>query len=130
MKTKRQAQREARRLYRLCLVEGSLDESLVRAVVQQVIDAGRPGSLNLLTRFQRLVRLDRAAHGATVESVTPLPADVRASIEEGLARIYGRGVDTTYTANPTLLGGVRITVGSDVYDGSVHGRLAALEARF
>jgi len=98
--------------------------------VQQVIDAGRPGSLNLLTRFQRLVRLDRAAHGATVESVTPLPADVRASIEEGLARIYGRGVDTTYTANPTLLGGVRITVGSDVYDGSVHGRLAALEARF
>jgi F0F1-type ATP synthase delta subunit len=25
---------------------------------------------------------------------------------------------------------VRITVGSDVYDGSIHGRLAALEARF
>ena len=63
MKTKRQAQHEARRLFRLCLVEGSLDEGLVRAVVQQVIDAGRPGSLSLLTRFQRLVRLDRAAHG-------------------------------------------------------------------
>ena len=130
MKTKRQAQSEARRLFRLCLVEGSLDESLVRAVVQQVIDAGRPGSLNLLTRFQRLVRLDRAAHGATVESVTPLPPDVRAGIEAGLARIYGRGVDTRYTANPTLLGGVRITVGSDVYDGSIQGRLAALEERF
>jgi F-type H+-transporting ATPase subunit delta len=130
MKTKRQAQREARRLFRLCLVEGSLDESLVRAVVQQVIDAGRPGSLGLLTRFQRLVRLDRAAHGATVESVTTLPPEVRASIEEGLARIYGRGVETRYTANPTLLGGVRITVGSDVYDGSIHGRLAALEERF
>jgi F-type H+-transporting ATPase subunit delta len=130
MKTKRQAQREARRLFRLCLVEGSLDERLVRAVVQQLIDAGRPGSLNLLTRFQRLVRLDRAAHGATVESVTPLPPDVRASIEEGLARIYGRGVDTRYTANPTLLGGVRITVGSDVYDGSIHGRLTALEEQF
>jgi F-type H+-transporting ATPase subunit delta len=130
MKTKRQAQREARRLFRLCLVEGSLDESLVRAVVQQVIDAGRPGSLGLLTRFQRLVRLDRAAHGATVESVTPLPPDVRTSIEEGLARIYGRGVETRYTANPTLLGGVRITVGSDVYDGSIHGRLAQLESRF
>ena len=130
MKTKRQAQREARRLFRLCLVKGSLDEGLVRAVVQHVIDAERPGGLSLLTRFQRLVRLDRAAHGATVESVTPLPPDVRASIEAGLARIYGRGIDTRYTANPTLLGGVRITVGSDVYDGSVHGRLAALEERF
>jgi F-type H+-transporting ATPase subunit delta len=130
MKTKRQALHEARRLFRLCLVEGSLDESLVRAVVQQVIDAGRPGSLDLLTRFHRLVRLDRAAHGATVESVAPLPPEVRASIEEDLARIYGGGVDTTYTANPTLLGGVRITVGSDVYDGSIHGRLAALEEQF
>ena len=104
MKTKRQAQREARRLFRLCLVEGSLDEGLVRAVVQQVIDAGRPGSLNLLTRFQRLVRLDRAAHGATVESVTPLPPDVRGSIEAGLARIYGRGVDTSTPPTRLCLG--------------------------
>jgi len=63
MKTSRQTVREARRLFRLCLVDGSLDESLVRGVVQQIIDAGRPGSLSLLTRFQRLVRLDRAAHG-------------------------------------------------------------------
>lgn len=130
MKTKRQAQSEARRLFRLCLVGGSLDESVVRAVIQQVIDAGRPGSLNLLTRFQRLVRLDRAAHGATVESVTPLPPEVRASIEANLARMYGSGIEMNYTANPTLLGGVRITVGSDVYDGSIHGRLTALEARF
>jgi F-type H+-transporting ATPase subunit delta len=130
MKTTRQAQREARRLFRLCLVNGSLDEGHVRSVVQRIIDAGRPGSLSVLTRFQRLVRLDRAAHGARVESATPLPPEVRASIEGDLARLYGRGVDTTYTANPTLLGGVRITVGSDVYDGSIHGRLAALEEQF
>ena len=55
---------------------------------------------------------------------------MRASIEADLTRIYGRGVDTWYTDNPTLLGGVRITVGSDVYDGSIQGRLAALEERF
>jgi F-type H+-transporting ATPase subunit delta len=130
MKTKRQAQREARRLFRVCLVGGSLDEARVRGVVHRIIDAGRPGSLSVLSLFQRLVRLDRAAHGARVESVTPLPPDVRASIEADLARIYGRGIDTSYTGNPTLLGGVRITVGSDVYDGSIHGRLTALEEQF
>jgi F-type H+-transporting ATPase subunit delta len=130
MKTKRQAQREARRLFRFCLVSGSLDEGRVRSVVQRMIDAGRPGSLAVLSLFQRLVRLDRAAHGARVESATPLPSEVRASIEADLARIYGRSIDTSYIANPMLLGGVRITVGSDVYDGSIHGRLAALEARF
>jgi len=130
MKTTRQAQREARRLFRLCLVDRSLDEGRVRDVVQRMIDAGRPGSLAVLTRFQRLVRLDRAAHSARIESVTPLPDEVRASIESGLARIYGRGLVTSYAENPTLLGGVQITVGSDVYDGSIQARLAALEARF
>lgn len=129
MKTKKQTQREARRLFRLCQVDGALDEDRVREVVQRVIDAGRPGSLNVLGRFQRLVRLDRAAHTAHVESATPLPDEVKTSIESSIARLHGAGMVTTYAANPDLLGGARITVGSDVYDSSIQGRLAELEAR-
>lgn len=129
MKTKKQTQREARRLFQLCLVNGALDENRVRDVVQRVIDAGRPGSLKVLARFQRLVRLDRAAHAAHVESAAPLPDDVKTSIESSIARLHGAGIATTYAANPELLGGARITVGSDVYDSSIQGRLAELEAR-
>jgi F-type H+-transporting ATPase subunit delta len=129
MKTKKQTQRDARQLFRLCLVNGALDDDRVRDVVQQMIDAGRPGSLKVLARFQRLVRLDRAAHSAYVESPTPLPADVKTSIESSIARLHGAGIATTYAANPELLGGARITVGSDVYDSSIQGRLAELEAR-
>jgi F-type H+-transporting ATPase subunit delta len=130
VKTSRQEAREAKQLFRLCLVNGSLDEDRVRRVVQQVIESGRPGSLDVLSRFQRLVRLDREAHGARVESATPLPDDMRARIEAGVARIYGGGIATSYAQNPELLGGVRVTVGSDVYDGSIQARLAALEERF
>lgn len=130
MKTRRQIQRDAKRLYRVCLVNGALDEGRVRGIVQRVAAGGGPAGLAVLTRFQRLVRLDRAAHSATVESAAPLPDDLRASIESSLARMYGRGIATSFTANADLLGGVRVTVGSDVYDGSVQGRLAALEAEF
>jgi F-type H+-transporting ATPase subunit delta len=130
MKTTRQTQREAKRLFRLCMVGGALDENRVRRVVQRAIDAGGPGNLKVLTRFQRLVRLARAARSATIESATPLQSDVRASIESGLERLYGRGLTTSYAQNPTLLGGVRITVGSDVFDGSVQGRLEELEEQF
>src|SRR5262245_9130799 len=130
MKTARQAQRDARQLFRLCLVNDTLDENRVRYVVQRVIAGGRRGGLAVLSRFQRLVRLERARHSAIVESATPLPADMRASIDAGLARLYGSGIVTSFGENPGLLGGVRITVGSDVYDGSVKGRLAALEAKF
>jgi F-type H+-transporting ATPase subunit delta len=130
MKTTRQARREARHLFRLCLVNESLDENRVRQIVQRVIEGGRPGGLAILSRFQRLVRLDRTRHSAVVESAAALPLDVRASFDASLARLYGGGIVTSFAENPALLGGVRIKVGSDVYDGSVKARLAALEARF
>jgi F-type H+-transporting ATPase subunit delta len=130
MKTNRQAQREAKRLFRLCVVDDRLAEDRVRQVVQQVIAAERPGGLKVLSRFQRLVRLKRDAYSAKVESSSPLSADVRTQIESELARMYGRGLLMSYADNPALVGGVRITVGSDVYDGSIKGRLMALSERF
>jgi F-type H+-transporting ATPase subunit delta len=36
----------------------------------------------------------------------------------------------SFIHSPALIGGMRIKVGSDVYDGSVQARLSALEERF
>ena len=83
----------------------------------------------MLGELLRLVRLDRDEHRALVESATPLAEDVRIDIQTGLARLYGPELDTSFEINPQLIGGVRIQIGSDVYDGSVRAKLAALEAR-
>jgi F-type H+-transporting ATPase subunit delta len=130
MKTSRQSQREARQLFQLCLVDGVLDENRVRLIVRRMLDERSAGTLEVLSLFHRLIRLDRARHSADVQSAAPLPADLRASIESALARRHGPGMITSFTENPSLLGGVRIQIGSDVYDGSVSGGLSALEARF
>jgi len=130
MKNVKQARREAKRLFRVCLVNGLLDEGRVRQVVQQVIGANRRDGLPLLSRFLYLVKLDRARHTAEVESAVPLPADLQASIQAGLTRAYGPGISASFAQNPELIGGMRIRVGSDVYDGSVRGALAALERSF
>jgi F-type H+-transporting ATPase subunit delta len=130
MQTTKQMERDAKKLLRLCLVNGSLDEARVRQVVDRVIASGRSGGLGVLARFQRLVRLDRARHSADVDSASPLPAEARAAIETSIGRLLGPTVTTTFAENPALLGGVRVKVGSDVYDGSILGRLAALDSRF
>ena len=130
MKTTRQIKREAKQLYRLCLVNGLLDEARARQVVQRVIDEKRRGSLALLSYFQRWVKLDFARHTAQVESAVLLPEDLRVSVQTGLARTYGPGITASFAQNPELIGGMRIKVGSDVYDGSVRARLAALEKGF
>jgi F-type H+-transporting ATPase subunit delta len=131
MRTTRRARREARRLFRACLAAGGLlDEGRARQVALRVAKAGRRGSLAVLSHFHRLVSLDLAAHRAVVESATALAPDLRKGVEVGVARVYGPGVSTSFAENPALIAGMRVKVGSDVYDGSVRGALAALAERF
>jgi len=130
MKTPKQTKREARRLFRLCLVNGLLDEGLVRQVVERVIEGKRRGYLTLLSFFHRLVKLERARHTAEVASAVPLPADLQASVQADLQSAYGPTISILFAHRPELIGGMRIKVGSDVYDGSVQGELAALEKSF
>jgi F-type H+-transporting ATPase subunit delta len=129
MKSSRKIRRTARRLFRLCVVEGRVDEERARRVAQRIAASGRTGSLPILWDFLRLLRIDLSRHTALVESAEVLPDDIRANVIARLSGTYGAGLKTTFTVNPALVGGMSIRVGSDVYDGSVRGRLAALEAR-
>jgi len=130
MKTIRQIRRDAKHLFRLCLFNGSLDQGHVRQVVQSVLGSKRSGYLALATEFERLVRLERMRHTATVESATPLSADLQAEVMASLARLNSPGISISFAVNPALIGGMRIKVGSDLYDGSLEGGLAALESSF
>ena len=130
MKISKRAKREAKQLLRLCLVNGLLDEHRVRRVVQHVAAAGQRDYPAILSHFGRLVKLDLARRTATVDSATPLPEDLQTVIQAGLTRRYGPGLTTAFAHRPALIGGMRIQVGSDVYDGSVRAGLAALEKSF
>ncbi len=130
MKASKQAIRQATQLFRACLVKGVLDEGRVRQVVDQIAAAKSRGYFETLCVFRRLVKLECARHAARVESAVPLPADQKDRVLQSLTRAYGKGLSASFAENPALIGGMRIQVGSDVYDGSVRGRLAALERSF
>ncbi len=126
----KQVKREAKQLFRLCLVGGSLDEQRVRQVVQNMIAARYRRCHAVLTRFLRLVRLEQARYTAIVESATSLPPSLQSSTQSALIRRYGPRLRTSFVEQPSLIAGMRIQVGSDVYDGSVQGGLARLERAF
>jgi F-type H+-transporting ATPase subunit delta len=130
MKINKQAKREAKQLFHFCLVNGLLDENRVRNVAQHLVATGRRDCPAILSHFRRLVRLEIVRRTATVESAVPLPPDLQAGIEAGLKRRYGPGLRAVFAHRQALIGGMRIQVGSDVYDGSVRAGLAALEQSF
>jgi F-type H+-transporting ATPase subunit delta len=130
MKISKQARRDAKQMFRSCLVNGLLDENRARQVVQQVIAQKPRGYTAILTHFQRLVRLDVARRTARIESAVQLPEDLRVGVQANLARKYGPGLRVFFTEHSGLIGGLRVQVGSDVYDGSIRARLAVLADQF
>ena len=127
MKITKKAKRQAKHLFRLCLVNGLLDEALAQRLVERVIQTKPRGYLAGIAHFRRLVKLELSRRAAKIESATALPQDWLAGVPIRLERVYGPGLNISVMQNPSLIGGMRITVGSDVYDGTVEARLATLE---
>jgi F-type H+-transporting ATPase subunit delta len=130
MKVSKQAKREAKALFRSCVRDGCAQDALVRSVVQLVLQEKPRGYMAVLSHFHRLLKLDLDRRTARIESAAPLPADLETQVRAKLSQVYGPGLDISFSQNASLIGGMRVKVGSDVYDGSVQGRLAELQQAF
>jgi F-type H+-transporting ATPase subunit delta len=130
MKISKLAQREARQLFRSCQADGLLDESRVRQATALLLAKKPHGYLEILWRLHRLVKLELERRAARVESAVPLPPDLQTDVANRIRNLYGPGADITFSQNPALIGGLRVQVGSDLYDGSIRTRLEKLEQSF
>jgi F-type H+-transporting ATPase subunit delta len=130
MKISKVAAATARRLFGLCQVDGRLDDAKLRTVITRLVESKPRDFHAILAALQRLARLEIARRKVTVESAVELGEPTRQRVVAGLAKQYGPDLVVQYQTNPTLLGGLRIRVGDDVFDGSVQGRLDRLAAAF
>ena len=130
MKISKVAAATARRLFGLCQTAGRLDESKLRTVIARLIESKPRDYRAVLMALQRLTRLEFEARKVTVESAVEIDDSTRQRVVAGLAKQYGPDLVVQYQITPTLLGGLRIRVGNDVFDGSVQGRLDRLSKAF
>src|SRR5437016_13753583 len=99
MKITKQARRDAKQLFRSCLLNGLLDENRVRQVVQQVIAQKPRDYMAILTHFQRLVKLDVARRTARIESAMELPENLHVGVQANPARTDGPGLTVSFAQN-------------------------------
>src|SRR5688572_14384455 len=130
MRISKQDRREAKQLFRSTIVNGVLNEERARQIVQRILQIKPRGFLAILSHFERLLKLEIERRTARVESATALSPEQQAAVKDRLSKAYGPGLSIGFAQNPALIGGMRIKVGSDVYDGSVQARLAALQESF
>jgi F-type H+-transporting ATPase subunit delta len=84
----------------------------------------------MLECFLHLLKHEYARHTAEIQTATPMSADLRARVLDRLSKTYGPAVTSTFVHDSDLIGGMRIKIGSDVYDGSVRSALARLARQF
>ena len=130
MKGSKQSRRDAKQLFQSCQLDGALDEARVRQAVALLIEKKPRGYFGTLQELQRLVKLDVNNRSARVESAVALSEAQQQEVRASLGRLKGADVEVEFAENADLIGGMRVKLGDDVYDGSVKTRLSRLAESF
>ena len=129
MKINKEIRGMSKDLLRASFTDGQLDQGRVNSLVRSLIEKKPRNYVAVLDHYKRLLRLEVEKRTATIESADELAPEVARGVVDNLKRRYGTDLTTQFVVNPELLGGMRIRVGSDVWDSSVRNRLQRLEAQ-
>lgn len=130
MKVSKVARSNARRIFGFCQTDGRFDEEKLRKACRRLHEDPPRDYQGILVALKRLVRLELERRKVLVQSATDLDEATRQRVRDDLAAKHGGNLDFEFRTNPDLLGGLKIRVGSDVWDGSVKGRLDRLGQAF
>ena len=127
MKVSKVAQSTARRIFRLCSKDGQVNETHLRAAIKKLAKDKPRDYRGMLQALRRLVRAEEAKKQVTVESAVALTDATANKVKKSLASQYGKDLNFEFKVTPELLGGMRVRVGNDLFDGSVKARLEQLQ---
>jgi len=130
MKSRKEALRTAKKIFAASMRDGQLDETAVKKVIAKLASSRPRGYLEVADAYWRLVRLEVERNRAIVQSAVDLDDATKARLTADLRKKYGPQVAPEFSVQPELLGGMKIRVGSDVWDGSVKNRLERLSEQF
>jgi F-type H+-transporting ATPase subunit delta len=130
MKVSKDARKLSRLMLRNSFTSGKLDEQKVSGMVQSVLEAKPRHYVAVLQDYQHLLQLEAEKRRAVIESATPLNRSLGERIIENLKGRYGEDLTAEFRTNPELLGGLKIKIGNDVWDGSIKERLNQLQGSF
>lgn len=101
------------------VLQDFVDLCLERSRAEVIVEAGE--------EFRRLERESRGVVVARVSTVAPLDEASRAAVKSKLEETTGKHIELREETDATLIGGMRIFIGSTMWDGSVRRRLDDLE---
>lgn len=107
---------------------GAANTDVLRRTVLLMTDKGRANLLvDLAPVFEEVAMEAGGRAVARVTTATPLDDAARSQLMESLAALTGKQITLEESVDETLLGGVRVMIGSHMIDGSLARRLEGIE---
>ena len=123
MKVNKEIRQISREMLRASFTDGQLDSGRIASIVDSLIARKPRNYVDILKNYKRLLRFELEKRRARIETASEVDPAVKAEIVASLKNKYGGDLTSEFLVNPQLLGGMRIRVGSDVWDGTVRNRL-------
>jgi F-type H+-transporting ATPase subunit delta len=127
MKINKEIRQLSREMIRASFTDGQLDPGRISSVIDSVTARKPRNYIDVLKNYRRLLRLEVEKRRARIETASEMDPTTQSEIVTNLKRRYGSDLTPEFVVNPELLGGMRIRVGCDVWDGSVRNRLEQLQ---
>jgi F-type H+-transporting ATPase subunit delta len=127
MKPNKEIRQLSRKMLQASFTDDQLDPGRIASLVDSLVTQRPRNYIDVLKNYRRLLRLELEKRRATVETASDVDPAIRSEIVDSLKNKYGNDLTTEFHVDPQLLGGMRIRVGSDVWDGSVRNRLQRLQ---
>jgi F-type H+-transporting ATPase subunit delta len=127
MKINREIRQLSREMLRASFTDGQLDPGRISSLVDSLISKKPRHYVDVLKNYRRLLRLELEKRQAKIETANEMDSATSSELVSNLKKKYGSDLTTVFVVNPELLGGMRIRVGSDVWDGTVRNRLERLQ---
>ena len=120
------AQQFARQLFSISMVDGAVSAERVTGVLEYVDKRQPENPVMVLKAYQRLVATELAKRVALVEHAGAINDALLGAIGAAMTKRYSRPVVATSRPSASLIAGLRVRVGDDIYESSVASQLAAL----
>jgi F-type H+-transporting ATPase subunit delta len=127
MKINKEIRQLSRAMLRASFTDGQLDPGRIPSLVDSLIAKKPRHYVEVLKNYRRLLRLELEKRQARIETASEVDSATTSELVANLKQKYGSDLTTEFVVNPELLGGMRIRVGSDVWDGTVRNRLERLQ---
>lgn len=126
MKQDKKITQFAKKLVELSKDGGIVTEAKVSEVLAGLKQVQVRNASKVLKQYLVYIRREIASQTAIVATAGALSDEALASIEANYSKLYDRPIKAVATTDSSLIAGVRVRVGDDLYDASVAGRLKRL----